>query len=55
MWDYSWIKDLKYEFKNYLGVDIVDELIKENNLKYSNAKIRFICLDIITDEIPKAD
>ena len=53
--DYSWIKDLKYEFKSYLGVDIVDELIKENNIKYSNTKTKFICLDIITDKLPKAD
>ena len=53
--DYSWIKDLKYNFENYLGIDIVDDLIKENNIKYSNDNIIFMCSDIINDKISKAD
>lgn len=53
--DYFWMKELKYSFKKYTGIDIVEELIKTNNLKYSNDKIEFMCLDIICNKLPKAD
>ena len=53
--DYCWFKDLNYDFENYTGIDIVDDLIKENNFKYSNDTTNFICLDIINAKIPKAD
>ncbi|MBQ9245768.1 class I SAM-dependent methyltransferase [bacterium] len=53
--DYYWMNQLGFEFENYIGIDIVEELINENNKKYSNNKTTFICADIIKDKIPKAD
>lgn len=53
--DYYWMKQIEYNFEKYTGMDIVEELIKENNKKYSNNTTEFICADIIKDKIPKAD
>jgi len=54
--DFIWMNLLLnkyYNFDKYLGLDIVDELIKNNNLKYSNDKISFKTFDLVKDEIPK--
>ena len=54
--DFIWMNLLlnKYgDYIKYLGLDIVDELIKNNNLKYSNNKISFKTFDLVKDEIPK--
>jgi SAM-dependent methyltransferase len=39
----------------YLGVDIVEDLIRRNNLEFASASTRFTCLDIIDDDLPEAD
>ena len=54
--DFIWMNLLLnkyYNYDKYLGLDIVDELIKNNNLKYSNDKISFKTFDLVKDEIPK--
>lgn len=53
--DFLWMNQLKYKFNKYIGIDIVDDLIKENNLKYSNEHTDFLCANIINDKIPQAD
>ena len=53
--DYSWMKEIDYTFEKYTGVDIVENLIKDNILKYGNTNISFNCLDIIKDDMPKVD
>ena len=53
--DFIWMNLLLnkyYNYDKYLGLDIVDELIKNNNLKYSNDKISFKTFDLVKDEIP---
>jgi len=47
------LKNIEYE--NYCGIDVVDELIIFNNKKYANEKIKFLCFDITTNDIPKGD
>ena len=54
--DFIWMNLLLnkyYNYDKYLGLDIVDELIKNNNLKYSNDKISFKTFDLVKDQIPK--
>ncbi|WP_250435101.1 class I SAM-dependent methyltransferase [Hanstruepera flava] len=41
--------------KSYVGVDIVEALIKRNQKLYQNDLISFACLDISKDELPQAD
>lgn len=46
---------LQMEMLRYIGVDIVDDLIKRDQEKYGTADITFQCLDIISDELPNAE
>lgn len=39
----------------YTGVDVVAGLIDQNNTNYAASDTRFICLDIIEDELPEGD
>lgn len=41
--------------KNYIGVDIVPELIERNKEMYRSEYLSFHCMDIALDELPKAD
>ena len=46
--DFLWIKEIvKNKDIKYLGIDIVEELIKDNNLKFKNEKNNFQSFDII--------
>jgi SAM-dependent methyltransferase len=40
---------------DYIGVDVVDELIATNNQRYGSDRVRFACLDITQDAVPDAD
>ncbi|MCI5123008.1 MAG: class I SAM-dependent methyltransferase [Candidatus Electrothrix sp. AR5] len=40
---------------NYIGVDIVEALIKNNNIKYRNKKTQFCHLNITDDVLPTGD
>jgi len=53
--DLNWIKRIPFDVACYIGVDIVDELIKVNTEKYNGDWIKFQCLDITKDELPYAD
>ena len=39
----------------YIGCDIVPELIERNKIRFSNDRCRFVCLDIVDDDLPEAD
>lgn len=41
--------------EKYIGVDIVADLIARNKAKFQSENLAFHCLDICTDELPKAD
>jgi hypothetical protein len=53
--DLFWIKEIELPVEKYIGIDIVEELIDQNKKKYANQQRSFMALDIIEDEIPKAD
>lgn len=44
----------KTEF-HYIGVDVVDDLIKQNSKNFSKENISFVCRDISRDELPDGD
>jgi SAM-dependent methyltransferase len=52
--DFNWMRDVELEL-DYLGCDIVPELIKQNRQRYQNCSRRFVCLDIVNDRLPKVD
>ncbi len=41
--------------EKYLAFDVVEELIERNKRKFKNKKLIFGCIDIVEDELPKAD
>jgi len=53
--DFFWLKKVDLSLISYTGVDIVDDIISSNNKKYSNQNRNFIKLDILEDDLPKAD
>lgn len=50
--DFGWMKHLVHSIPKYLGGDIVDRLIYNNNLKYKTDSTNFITFDICNDKIP---
>ena len=45
---------LKYT-KKYIAVDIVENLIERNKTLFKEDNLEFHCLDIVEDDLPKAD
>ena len=54
--DMNWMKHiLESGSFNYLGGDIVSEIIDKNSLKFKNENINFTKFDITSDSFPDAD
>lgn len=54
--DFNWMKEiLPILSVEYIGGDIVEELVKTNKEKYSNATTKFVVLDITKDKLPDAE
>ena len=54
--DFNWMKLVITKIDvNYLGADIVPELIVKNNQMFRTDKIEFSCMDIVIDPLPIAD
>ena len=54
--DLHWMQHvLKGSNFNYIGGDIVGELVNANKKKYSNSKVNFIKFDMTADVFPSAD
>ena len=53
--DFNWMKHIDLSNINYLGIDIVDEIVKNNKIRYSKNNINFKRKDLITDSISRFD
>lgn len=53
--DFNVGKHLVEHTKNYIAVDIVEELIERNKILFKADNLEFRCLDICKDELPKFD
>ncbi|WP_299098845.1 class I SAM-dependent methyltransferase [uncultured Winogradskyella sp.] len=53
--DFNIGKQLIRYTKKYIGIDIVDNLIERNKKLFKAENLEFYCLDIVEDELPKAD
>jgi hypothetical protein len=53
--DFHWMKNVDLSKVNYIGADIVTDLISKNTLKYEQDNIKFRKLNLIQDELPKVD
>ncbi len=53
--DFFWMQKVNLEQCNYIGVDIVNSMIQNNNKNFASDSKKFICADLINDTIPHAD
>jgi hypothetical protein len=54
--DFNWMKLLLPKINiNYIGGDIVKDLINSHNINYKNNNTNFIHIDLIKDKFPNAD
>jgi hypothetical protein len=53
--DYNWMKEIKKDDIVYIGGDIVNELIEQNNKKYRAENVSFKVIDITQDILPTVD
>lgn len=53
--DFNWMKEVDLDFVQYLGADIVKDLISENERKYANYQRSFFHADLTTSRLPPVD
>ncbi len=53
--DYNWMKTIDLGDCEYIGGDIVEEIIEEDKKLYTTDKVTFQVLDMTKDDIPKVD
>lgn len=53
--DYHWMQHVPLQLDEYLGADVVPELIEENTRRHGSARRRFAVLDICQDDLPAVD
>lgn len=52
--DFHWMKEVALP-GDYIGGDIVGELVRQNNEKYGSPRRRFVQLDACNDDLPRVD
>ena len=53
--DFYWMKEVDLKDIEYIGADIVDDLIKKNNKEYHKNNLYFKKLDLLKDSLPNVD
>lgn len=53
--DFNWMKEINLELDEYIGADVVEELIARNRLQYSANNRTFEVLELTTNVLPKVD
>ena len=53
--DFNWMKEINFGIVDYIGVDVVDEVIARNISLYSSDKHHFTTADVTRDDLPKVD
>ncbi|MGH8643027.1 MAG: class I SAM-dependent methyltransferase [Gammaproteobacteria bacterium] len=52
--DFHWMKEVELDV-DYMGADVVGEMIQRNQDLYGNDRRRFVTLDLSKDDLPKVD
>ena len=53
--DFNWMKDTALGVEQYIGADIIPDLITRNQKLYANDRTQFLFLDLTRDALPRVD
>ena len=53
--DWHWMNSVDLQGVEYIGGDIVSEIVESNAKKYSTENTKFLEIDIVNDNLPKVD
>jgi hypothetical protein len=53
--DFFWMKDVAFSLSQYIGADIVDDLVSTNNALYADRCRSFTKLNAVKDHLPQVD
>lgn len=53
--DFFWMREVPFGAVNYIGVDIVELLVKKNQREFGDGAHQFICCDLSQDDLPCVD
>jgi glycosyltransferase involved in cell wall biosynthesis len=53
--DWYWMQETDLGVEQYIGVDIVEPMIEKHNRTFASPGRTFLCLNLATDPLPKAD
>lgn len=53
--DWNWMKDVELSGVDYIGGDIVPEIVSRNGETYARPSVQFEVMDMVRDDIPTAD
>lgn len=53
--DFSWMQNIDLAQIEYIGADIVEALIHENISRYQSESRKFLCVDLLADQLPRVD
>ena len=53
--DFNWMRQVNLDGIEYIGADVVHDLVAANNMACGDSKRRFERLDVISDRLPKMD
>lgn len=53
--DFHWQRELPLELDDYVGIEVVDALVRQNQERYGRPGRRFVSLDVIRDPLPRTD
>jgi hypothetical protein len=49
------MRETQLGVKQYIGVDIVEALVQDNQRRFGDASTTFLCLNLAEDQLPKVD
>jgi SAM-dependent methyltransferase len=53
--DFNWMRHIDLALNRYIGVDIVEDLIARNRQRHGSGVREFLCLDLASADLPRAD
>jgi len=53
--DFNWMQKVRLGLDEYIGVDIIPQLIAHNRERFANAGRKFVCIDIAGEALPQVD